>query len=302
MAKDTPWRLLMAAALALMITACDKTTDSANPSSSAAHDIGTAIDDKFAAFIRAANSESSMTYHSLPEAFYHYQRDVAPFIATGKTLERYSVVNPAMLHTLSDGLAKALSMPGALPPLDNAAQQYKASLDKLIPLSEALYDYAQNKTWLSDSGDLARRSHPDYIAGFDAILMQRDRFLRAISIANHERIKLAWEQSPENSPAHFRYGVVWLSRQTLEELNDPSLSASLNKDAATLHQLSAGWQQLLQQQGNGQCQSIFHALDAYLSALDEAMQAQAQGREMADDKTILPFNALVSALSNNRQC
>lgn len=298
MAKDSPWRLLIAAALALTITACDKTSDTVNTPSSASHGVGTAIDDKFAAFIRAANSESSMTYHSLPEAFYHYQRDVASFMTTGQAPERYSVVNPAMLRAISDALANALNMPGALPPLDNAAQQYKASLDKMIPLSEALYDYAQNKTWLSDSGDLARRSHAEYIAGFDAILMQRDRFLRAIAVANNDRIKLAWEQSPENSPEHYRYGVVYLSRQTLKALNDPALSDSLNKDAATLHQLSAGWKQL----GNGECENILHALDAYLSALDRAMQAQAQGQETADEETILPFNALVSALSNNRQC
>lgn len=62
MAKDSPWRLLIAAALALTITACDKTSDTVNTPSSASHGVGTAIDDKFAAFIRAANSESSMTY------------------------------------------------------------------------------------------------------------------------------------------------------------------------------------------------------------------------------------------------
>ena len=150
MAKH-PWHLLIIATLTLVISACDN----AAPVSAAEAQ----INDKFNAFVKVANGESSITFGSLPEAFYHYRHEVVPQLATGKPLDKYYVVNPAILSAISSGLAKGVSLPGELPQLERAAQQYKTSIDRMIPLSKRLYDYSQQQAYIKDGGKLARRSN-----------------------------------------------------------------------------------------------------------------------------------------------
>jgi hypothetical protein len=300
---NNPWRLLITALLAFFITSCDKSSDSDKTSATPVSAAQAQVNEKFAVFIKAANSEYSIDSYSLPEAFYKYQREVEPQLRA--SLTSYSVVNPAIFRTVSDLLSTGLVLPGELPPLDEAARRYKASLDKILPVSETLYAYSQKKGWLNDNGALARGSNAEYVTAFKALLIERDRFLKAISVANSERIKMAYENSPANSAEHYRNGIVYLSRQALHELNmsrTENEDRVLNDRVQTLSQLSDGWNQLLQQQGNDSCQTIIHAANAYISVMRAAMAQQAQGAEMPEEKIILPFNALVQALTTHRHC
>lgn len=302
---NNPWRLLITATLAFFITACDKPSDTANNSDASVSSTQTQINDKFTAFIKAANSESSVTFRILPEALYQYQRETEPQLKSTQALSSYSVINPVVLHTVSEWLAKGLSLPGPIPQLDQAAQAYKATIDALLPLSETLYAYQQNKGWLNDNGELARRSNAAYLADFSALLERRDDFLTAISVANRERIKFAYENSPADSAEHYRNGMVYLSRQALYELNDeatPAETATLKQHVETLSQLSVGWDKLLQQQDNSSCKKIIDAANVYISALHSAMSAQTQGKAIVEEDIILPFNALVHALNSHRSC
>lgn len=300
---NNPWRLLITLILAFFITACDQSSNNATGSGASAAQ--SQINDKLTAFIKAANSESSVNFYSLPEAFYHYQRETEPQLTAGKTLTSYAVINPSIFHTINEWLAKGLSLPGALPQLDNAARAYQASIDKLLPLSEKLYAYQQNKGWLTDGGELALRSDGEYVAAFSALLAQRDSFLKAISVANSERIKIAYENSPADSAEHYRNGMVYLSRQTLHELSDdrtPADERKLNDEVATLEQLAAGWSKLIQQQDEQGCQNIIDTANDYISVLHAAIMQQAQGEEVIEENIILPFNALVHALNSHRNC
>ena len=300
-----PWRLLISATLALFITACDKPFETAKNTDSPVSAFQSQINDKFSAFVKAANSESSINSRFLPEALYQYQQETEPQLYAKSTLTSYAVINPAILRTVSEWLAKGLSLPGELPQLEQAAQSYKASLDALIPLSETLYAYRQDKGWLKDNGDLARRSNTAYVSGFTTLLSKRNDFLRAISAANEELIKSAYENSPSDSAEHYRNGMVYLSRKTLHELNNDRTAAeniTLKQDAETLSQLAVGWSKLIQQRGDNSCHKIIDTANDYISSLQIAIESQAQGKEIAQENIILPFNALVGALSRHRSC
>ncbi|GLR08551.1 hypothetical protein COO59_19105 [Mixta theicola] len=300
---NNPWRLLITATLALFITACDQPVN--NVKNTAATSAQTQINDKYAAFIKAANSESSVNFYSLPEAFYHYQRETEPQLTANVALTSYVVMNPVIFRTINEWLAKGLSLPGALPQLDSAAQAYQASIDKLLPLSDKLYAYRQSKGWLKDKGELARRSNAEYVAAFTTLLAKRDSFLKAIYAANSERIKIAYENSPADSAEHYRNGLVYLSRQTLHELSEdrtPAEDMTLKHNVATLKELSLGWRKLIQQQNNQDCEIIINAANDYISVLHEAINQQTQGEEVDKEDIILPFNALVQALNSYRSC
>lgn len=298
-----PWRLLITLMLAFFINACDQSADNAKGAEKSA--ALSQIDDKFSAFVKAANSESNVNFYSLPEAFFHYQRETRPELTGNKPLTSYLIMPPAIFRTINAWLDKGLNLPGPLPQLDSAAQAYQASINKLLPLSEKLYAYQQEKGWLMDGGKLARRSDADYVAAFSALLMKRDNFLKAISAANSERIKIAYENAPKNSAEHYRNGMVYLSRQTLHQLSEdrtPAEDKQLNDEAATLKQLSTGWSKLMQQQGNQSCQNIINMANDYIAVLNAAIIQQAQGKEVMEDDIILPFNALVHALNSHRNC
>lgn len=298
-----PWRLLIILMLALFISACDPSADNSKGAEKSAAQ--SQIDDKFAAFVKAANSESNVNFYSLPEAFFHYQRETRPELAGNKPLTAYVVMPPNIFRTINEWLDKGLNLPGALPQLDSAARAYQASINKLLPLSEKLYAYQQEKGWLTDGGKLARRSDADYVAAFSALLIQRDSFLKAISAANSERIKIAYENAPANSAEHYRNGMVYLSRQTLHQLSEdrtPAQDKQLNDEAATLKQLSAGWHKLMQQQDKQSCQNIIDTANDYIAVLNAAIMQQAQGKEVMEEDVILPFNALVHALNSHRSC
>ena len=298
-----PWRLLITLMLAFFINACDQSADNAKGAEKSA--ALSQIDDKFSAFVKAANSESNVNFYSLPEAFFHYQRETRPELTGNKPLTSYLIMPPAIFRTINAWLDKGLNLPGPLPQLDSAAQAYQASINKLLPLSEKLYAYQQEKGWLMDGGKLARRSDADYVASFSALLMKRDNFLKAISAANSERIKIAYENAPKNSAEHYRNGMVYLSRQTLHQLSEdrtPAEDKQLNDEAATLKQLSTGWSKLMQQQGNQSCQNIINTANDYINVLNAAIIQQAQGKEVMEDDIILPFNALVHALNSYRNC
>lgn len=300
---NNPWRLLITALLALFITSCDKSSDGDINSASPVSAAQTQINDKLNAFTKAANSEASINTYSLPDAFYKYRREVEPQLTS--TLTAYSVVNPGIFRKVSEQLNQGLSLPGELPQLDEAARQYQASLDKMLPLSETLYAYSQSKGWRNDNGALARNSNAEYIATFETLLIKRDNFLKAISVANSEQIKMAYENSEPNSAEHYRNGIVYLSRQTLHALNENRTQSEeqvLNEQAQTLSQLADGWSQLLQQQGYESCQRIIDAAHDYISVLHSAIDQQAQGSELPEEKIILPFNVLVQALTSHRSC
>ncbi|MGD8108790.1 DUF3829 domain-containing protein [Pantoea sp. FN0302] len=300
---NNPWRLLITITLALFISACDQSSD--NPQNSAASAAQTQINDKFTAFIKAANSENSVNFYSLPEALYHYQQESKPQLTANVPLTAYTVINPSIFHNINEWLDKGLSLPGPLPQLDSAAQAYQASINKLLPLSEKLYDYQKNKGWLTDNGELARRSDAEYVDAFNALLTQRNAFLKAISAANSERIKIAYENSPADSVEHYRNGIVYLSRQALRDLTEdrtPAEDKILNKEVETLEQLSAGWNKLIQQRDEQDCKSIIDTANDYISVLHAAINQQAHGEEVIQENIILPFNALVHALNSHRSC
>ena len=99
--------------------------------------------------------------------------------------------------------------------------------------------------------------------------------------------------------------MVYLSRQALHEVSaerSQGENSALQQHVAALNELASGWNNLLRQQGNSGCQTVIDAANHYISALDGAINQQAQGAKMTEENMIKPFNALVYALDINRSC
>lgn len=133
---------------------------------------------------------------------------------TKKKLTDYYMFSSYDITSLQKKLQTALSMPAAMPELDEPAQGMVAALTKLQPLQAELSNYADSKGYLVDDGKKGKDMEPALDEALKDVAVFQAQFFEGISKRDEVNTRTAFEKAEKGSEAYYRAGIVVYAKES----------------------------------------------------------------------------------------
>lgn len=205
-------RSLMVLACFFALTACDdKSAEKAQQEQAQKAPEQSEVE-KYNEYVRAAN----MATVSFAQDLEQYQKNIQPVFDGKKRNKNLFYSNPIGISRVQEQLDKARAMKPAMAELDESARVYSEALAKADPLSRDVYNYISAKTYLSDEGAHGREIQPAYLDAMQKLVVAQADFLNGIDAKDRARIKAEFESSEKGSIDHYRIGMVYYLKESMD--------------------------------------------------------------------------------------
>lgn len=264
--------------LAVFLAGCNEggeaTTTAAAPS---AEQIEIA---KHNAYVKAAGVMAG----SFNEALQAHVEKYAKRLEGDKPLEEYAVVRATDVSKVKTALNEAIVKEGAIPEVDPSAKEYASAVTAFEPINSELSNYAEMKGFLSDGGQKAREKDPAFVEALEKVAVAEAAFFTAMQARDERLTREAYEKAPEDSLERYRAGVIFFSKDAMNNVGamfaspaDAKIRADAKASLDRLAETAEGWDRKLREGGGDGCASKRNAINKVIAGARTALGRAEKG-------------------------